>query len=476
MKKLKIALMASLLTLAILSVLFMPVAVAILTPSAYSNTFVGILDEKVERLASIEGKKAVVIGGSSVAFGLDSALMEEHLGMPVVNFGLYAAIGTKAMLDLSLPHIGEGDLVILAPETDAQTLSLYFDGKTMWKAIDDAPSLFFDLRGDSKKEMIGSLYAHAADKLLTLRSEPLDPPGVYNSKSFNAYGDISFPRRQNVMSFYYDPSTPILPDPAIVSEDFVAYVNEYISLCEKKGATVYFSFAPMNADALDPSVTEESLQAFADYLEQRILCKHISMIESYILDPAYFYDTNYHLNDVGVKLRTKTLLEDIRFAQGNYAAVEIQVPKKPMLVYYDVAFEGTDENAKYFVYEILQKGARRGSLSIVGLTELGKQQKTLTVPLGADGKKITHIAPNAFAGGVAETVIVSESSNLRNIATGAFDGASVKRLHILYDFAEDAEKLSPPASFGNTAVYVRQGSAYLSHYDWMPYRMNVLPD
>ena len=112
MQKIKIAAIAALLVLSALSVVLLPVAVILLTPPAYSHTFVGALDEKVERLASIEGKKAVVIGGSSVAFGIDSALMEEHLGMPVVNFGLYAAIGTKAMLDLAWPHIGAGDTVI----------------------------------------------------------------------------------------------------------------------------------------------------------------------------------------------------------------------------------------------------------------------------------------------------------------------------------------------------------------------------
>ena len=143
MKKIKMAALAALLTLAILSVVILPAIVAIGLPPVYSNSFVGVLDEKVERLASIEGKKVVVVGGSSVAFGLDSALMEEYLGMPVVNFGLYAAIGTKAMLDLSLPHIGEGDIVVLAPETDAQTLSLYFNGENMWKAIDDAPALLW---------------------------------------------------------------------------------------------------------------------------------------------------------------------------------------------------------------------------------------------------------------------------------------------------------------------------------------------
>ena len=150
MKKLKISLAIALSLLSILSVILFPFIVAVLAPPVYSNTFVGVLDEKVDRLATVEGKKVVVIGGSSVAFGLDSALMEEHLGMPVVNFGLYAAIGTKAMLDLSLPHIGEGDIVVLAPETDAQTLSLYFHGGNMWKAVDDAPSLLLHLPSENQ--------------------------------------------------------------------------------------------------------------------------------------------------------------------------------------------------------------------------------------------------------------------------------------------------------------------------------------
>lgn len=476
MKKTKTILVAVLLILAILSVLLLPALAAILTPPVYSSTFVGVLDEKVERLSSIEGKKVVVIGGSSVAFGLDSALMEEYLGMPVVNFGLYAAIGTKAMLDLSLPHIGEGDIVVLAPETDPQTLSLYFNGENMWKAIDDAPSLFFDLRGDSKKEMLGSLYAHAADKLSVLLSDPLDPPGVYNSKSFNAYGDVSYPRERNVMTLYYDPNTPIEPTPSIVSEDFIAYVNEYIALCERKGATVYYSYAPMNAAAMAPSVTEESLQAFADHLEKSILCEHISMIDSYVLDPAYFYDTNYHLNDAGVRLRTKMLIEDIRFAKGDYQAVNIDVPEKPALPNADIKFFETDENSQYFVYETLQIGAKKGSLAIVGLTELGKKQKALTIPLGADHLKITYLGKNAFAGGIAETVTIPENANLRDIATGAFDGSSVRRLYIRYEFENDADELSPPASFGNTEVFVPKNSVYLTHYDWLPYPMNILPD
>ncbi len=461
MKKIKISALALLLVISILSVMILPVAAILLTPPAYSGTFVGALDEKVERLASIEGKKTVVIGGSSVAFGLDSALMEAHLGMPVVNFGLYAAVGTKAMLDLARPHIGAGDIVVLAPEVNAETLSLYFNAQNMWKAIDDKPSLFFSLRGDSKKQMLGAMYSHAAQKMQDAAA-PADPEGVYNSKSFNSYGDIAYPRENNCMPLYYDPNTPIEISPSILSADFTEYLNAFIAHCEKKGATVYFSYSPMNRAAITESTTEESVRAFEKTLKNTISCENISMIDSYIMDAEYFYDTNFHLNDAGVRLRTRTLIDDIRIAQGIFTAADIELLPKPALPSLDVHFGDEDENAKYFVYEEMENGA----LSIVGLTELGKAQASLTLPLGAEYTKITRVGENAFVGGAVMHVTIPESSNIRSIATGAFDGSTVETLHILYEFADEAQKLSPPASFGTVTVYVPQGSIYLSHYDW----------
>ena len=95
-------------------------------PAVYGDTFVGVLKDKYERLYSLEDPKIVIIGGSSVPFGIDSKMVEEEMGMPVVNFGLYADLGTKLMLELSRDHIKTGDIVILAPELDSQTLSSYF--------------------------------------------------------------------------------------------------------------------------------------------------------------------------------------------------------------------------------------------------------------------------------------------------------------------------------------------------------------
>jgi hypothetical protein len=463
-----------LITLLSLLVILLPIgilfSVVLSTPKTYSSTFVGGLNEKFERLNSTDGEKIIIVGGSSVAFGIDSRVMEEHLKKPVVNFGLYAALGTKLMMDLSRSNIGEGDIVILSPELDPQTLSLYFSSEHTLEALDDDYSMARYVRGDNKLSLLGGLWKHAGKKLELTCGEIPDPEGVYNSKSLNEYGDvlprmtdadgnILWEREQNVMQLYYDPTTAIDLTPDIVSDDFLDYVNEYIRFCERRGATVYFSYCPMNAAAItdtsDPKV-------FSDYLEEKLDCEFISMIDSYIIDKAYFYDTNFHLNNSGVKIRTKTLIEDIMLAEGSYTPVDIEIPDPPALPEADVKFFGEDENDVYFTYESLENGA----LVITGLTELGKKQQTLTVPLGADHTKITAIGKEAFSAGVCKTVIITEDTNVRNLLDGIFDNTTVEDLYIYYNFTDEAEKLVPPGNFGGITLHVKRGSQYLTHYDW----------
>ena len=65
----------------------------------------------------------VVAGGSGAAFDLNSELLQQELpDYEVVNFGLYAGLGTTVMLDLCLPELREGDILIFEVELNAQTL------------------------------------------------------------------------------------------------------------------------------------------------------------------------------------------------------------------------------------------------------------------------------------------------------------------------------------------------------------------
>lgn len=473
MNKTKIILPLTLSVLAIFLPIIILFSAVLLTPKVYTNTFVGALNEKYDRLNSIDEPKIVVVGGSSVAFGIDSALMEEYLGMPVVNFGLYAALGTKLMMDLAKSNINNGDIIILAPELDRQTLSLYFSSEHTLEALDDNYSMARHLSLDDRLKLLGGMWKHGSKKLTFMREGIPNPDGIYNSASFNEYGDILdvgynsdgtviFSRDKNVMHHYYDTSTVIDLDSSIVSEDFIDYVNDYVKYCERRGAKVYFSFCPMNEIAFREGTTEDSISAFSKYLENRINCEFISYIDSYIYEAGYFYDTNFHLNSAGVVKRTKTLIEDIMIVRGNYSPVDITVPEAPPLPLFDTVFFGEDENDKYFTYEKIENGAYK----ITGLTELGKTMQTLTLPRGAYGIKVTELGAFAFSSGVCKTVVVTSDTNLRNFMDNSFADSSVRDLYIYYDFKDESEKLSPASDFSGVTIHVPNNSQYLTHYDW----------
>jgi hypothetical protein len=200
-------------------------------------------------------------------------------------------------------------------------------------------------------------------------------------------------------------------------------------------------------------------------MRESINCDFITSLDSMVMDPGYFFDTNFHLNDAGVISRTISLAYDIRIAQGKPGDMIVdRIPSAPALPGIDNVFEGTDENEGDFIYAELDNG----SLAIVGLSELGKTKGSLTVPLGAQGKKVTVMEAGALTGGKVRTLTVTADSNLAAFRNGAFEGAS--SLKELYIYKASGDSINPPLSFAGTAddfkVYIPLGSDYPTHYYW----------
>ena len=439
---------------------------AICLPAQYDESFTSALCDKVDRLAAIDEPKIVVVGGSSVAFGLDSELIERYTGMPVVNFGVYAALGTKLMLDLSRDYVNEGDVIVLAPELDAQTLSMYFNASTTLQATDGRADVLFSVPGEHLFSLLGATWNFAGEKISYMQSGTSpSTAGAYDPDNFNEYGDIAYERVENTMSLYYDPNTLINLSQDILDPEFKDYLNKYIKSCEKKGASVYFSWCPMNDMAIaEDTKSDERIAEFESFMQDNINCTFISNINDYILNAGYFYDTNFHLNDAGVATRSITLTRDILLELGIPSAVTEKIPEPPALPEIDLRFFGEDENAKYFEYTSLEGGA----YMITGVKDEYKHLTTLTVPLGYDTYKVTHIGARAFEGTALETLIITEDTNVRNIMNGAFKGASsLKKLYVLYP---DSEAIAPPSDFLGVApgftVYVPEAWLNCAMYYW----------
>lgn len=447
--------------------------IAFIAPSQYHNTFLGELSDKYERLYSVEGPKIVIIGGSSTAFGLDSELLSEYMGMPVVNFGLYATLGTKVMLDLSEDAIGDGDIVVIAPETDAQTLSLYFNAETMWQALDSNASMLKHISSDNAGDLVGAFFGYASKKLGYLFSGAPNPDGVYNHSSFNEYGDIVYERPSNIMPLGYDPNMTVDFSTEMFDEDFVDYLNIFIEKAKGNGADVYYSFPPINESCLAANVTEETLFDYYDFISRNLNCDVISNINDYIINENYFYDSNFHLNDSGVTVRTTTLITDLYKALGYLQTVDIELPEPPPRSNSGVDIEGGDDSyADYFTYEDFGAG-----LKITGVTDEGKLLKNITVPTKYGDRPVLAIGEGAFDGcTVLKTVSVN--ANIIQFYNQAFKGCvALERIIMNYKTAEGisvGDDLFGGAP-DTAKLYITTQSGYesfISDYFWGPYGAN----
>ena len=207
--------------LLILVVLPLPLFLAAVEriPDQYSNTYVAAFPEKYERLYSTEGKKIVFIGGSSLPFGLRSDLIEAELGgeYSVINFGLYATLGTKFMMDTAKDAIGEGDIIILCPELNTQTYSLYFNPTAVLEACDGFSPMLSGVGFDNKLSLCYNYYKFAFNKMEYSRTDTApDPVGIYRSDSFNEYGDLSVERKNNIMNNGWDSNMTLTTDSTLL--------------------------------------------------------------------------------------------------------------------------------------------------------------------------------------------------------------------------------------------------------------------
>jgi hypothetical protein len=155
---------------------------------------------------------------------------------------MYADLGTSFLLDLTEDELREGDLVIIAPEEDPQTLSMYFGGRSALQGMDGAWSLLRKVSRRDLGTLIGALPAFSLEKWrFALSGEVPQGEGIYKRSSFNEYGDIdSDLADKNRMPGRFDAARPVSLDPALLDRDFEDRLNQYAETAMKRGALVFW--------------------------------------------------------------------------------------------------------------------------------------------------------------------------------------------------------------------------------------------
>ena len=308
-------------------------------PVQFGDTFMGELKSKYERLKETSGKRIVLVGGSGVAFDCDSALMDDFFpSYEIVNFGMYAGLGTKAVMDLSENYIHEGDIVILSPEQSEQTFSDYFNGEYMWQAADGAFGMLRDLKSENFEAMLGNFPRFALEKLnYVMKGQKPQTDSIYQKKSFNTYGDIELDTcRENILPNGYDVNQKVRFTEDVVQPEFMDYMNDWAKRLEKKGAVVWYRYCPVNKLSVEDM---DDLAAYDVFLRQKLDFPVIGNPENRLMEAEWFFDTNFHLNQSGKEVNTVQLIRDMKAMLGDDRAVTVELPEKPHRTWGEVSAE-----------------------------------------------------------------------------------------------------------------------------------------
>lgn len=448
------------------------------TPPRYDETYYGELTHMVDRLQSTEGKKIVFVGNSAMAFGIRPDLIDAEIpGYSAVVFGLYGAIGTKAMLDLSKAGIGAGDIVIFAPEQYAPSLSLEFSAGEMWFAADADHSLLGYLSGEDKVSMAKAFFDFAQSKFAyTASGSKPQVDGVYMQASFddaagNEVGYMTYERPYNTMPFGYDANALISFRTDIFGEGFLDYVNEYAAYVRSVGAQIYYGFAPANRLALEEGTAQETMDAFYAHLLENLDMDVLGHPADYVMDYEWFYDSNLHMNSSGMFAYTRQIVEDLKAQLSIDTPTRIEVPAKPEIPAGEVE-EGDNADADCFLYELVQDEAQEAEVAVItGLTEEGRGRAQLTIPSTYEGRQVTMFEAAVFQNDANLSRVIIPGS-IRMIYDGSFSGCTrLQEIRLLH---------TVPCGVGTDLFAGTEGfrvcvpasalELFATHYNWGAYK------
>lgn len=288
---------------------------------AASDNYLAAVLEKDRLIRKTPSPKIILVGGSNLAFGIDSKMMQDTLRMPVVNMGLYAKLGLKYMLAQVQPYIRKGDVVLVVPEYDQFYGDFANGDNTLNTALLYAPN---DRVGDfirsysivdvvlrPRVENARRSFLRAAASAVGKENQffPPDTNPVYNRRSFNQFGDVVAHLGRRGM----DPdSIFVAPLPSIktFNSETLDQLNEIAGEASRREARAYFMFPSYIDRSYD--INGPAIDSLRQRLERGMKMPILGTAADFAYPKEFFYDTRYHLNEEGRRLRTSRMIEMLR--------------------------------------------------------------------------------------------------------------------------------------------------------------------
>ena len=274
--------------------------IVLLSPHDDENYMAAAAD-KHRLLVSVPSPRIILVGGSNIAFSVDSQMMAQHFGLPVINMGLNVDLGLRYMLNEVRPALRKGDILLVFPEY-AHFSGIPLDGRSreLGMLIRSCPEC---ITGISTPTQAYHAVAGIFQALDGKNPRSLNDP-VYYRHGFNAWGD---------MVAHLDLPSPeafarAIPNIKVSSPNpAVELLNTFYRSLDGTGVQVFLVYPAIPINIYKSQ--QENLITLDNLIKTEMEFPVIGTPKDFIYASKYFYDTTYHMGREGRELHTEHVID-----------------------------------------------------------------------------------------------------------------------------------------------------------------------
>jgi hypothetical protein len=281
---------------------------------ATENHFIGGIIQKHELLEKVAAPRIILIGGSGVAYSIDSEQITAATGREVVNMGVFAQFGLRYMLEEVQSDIRADDVVVVIPEYSH--FYYLFNGWRGWnELIFVYPKALTYLNSTQQLKAIGRAFPRFyRQKVKTLGKNLLTKfkTGGQDNVAYNQYGDyVAHLDSKEVFDLTENGLFHAFIDMANLklNRSVVPVLNNFQQKMTDKGATVYFSYPTI--PELQFSNSKKIIEQVVEDLDKKANFERLNRPVEEVQPLDDFYDTVYHLKKDGRTRRTQRLIDNL---------------------------------------------------------------------------------------------------------------------------------------------------------------------
>lgn len=273
-----------------------------------NNSFI----KKDNYAKSIQESKIVFTSGSNTLYGMEANIIEKELNVPTVNMAIHAGLKTEYILQRAKNILKSGDIIILPMEYQNFTWDGEVEETYRDYVLTHDKDYFKNMSINEQLSFIFSITPYGLVKSIIEQRRTLENLEIgkgYTVLTLNKNGDETY-KEGSKTGFKTIPFE--LPNHYNIETYGLIKIKEFSKWCKDNNIKLFVTF-PNTVNLKD--YYEEPYTSYFKFLLEYFKKNNIQVIgkpTDSLYSIEYFYDTNYHMNKKGSKIRTEEFLEKLK--------------------------------------------------------------------------------------------------------------------------------------------------------------------